>query len=376
MRLAILMSLKSPWSREAAVQLSKTAGAVHVIGVRSPQEDPNESYLKLDTSDFKLLQNCVTGVHFLDSRFRSELRYLLLAPALAKTLRRINADILLTLYGGGFSGMAFASRFRPYAVFVVGSDVLMSRGLRREMTRIFLNAAKCVFVNGNHLAERTRELAPAARLVPLHLGVDTGRFIPRRRPQAPIRIVCTRGFMPVYNNDFLIQALARMPATKQDFSLTFVSGGPLLEQSRRLADQLLPPEIRQRVEFLGGVSDDRLVEIVSSSHIYVSTSRSDGTSSSLLEALSSGLFPILSDIPQNREWVDLSSSVSNGILVPLDQPTALAEALHTAIVHERLRNSVAEYNRNLVVARADSSRNMATLADMLESIVQDKGRSA
>src|SRR4029079_13645664 len=37
--------------------------------------------------------------------------------------------------------------------------------------------------------------------------------------------------------------------------------------------------------------------------VYVSASRSDSTSQSLLEAMAAGALPVVSDIPGNREWV-------------------------------------------------------------------------
>jgi glycosyltransferase involved in cell wall biosynthesis len=325
-----------------------------------------------DGADFRRLRDHVAAIHFMQSRYRSEVRYLFLASTLKRMLGEIEAEALLCLYAGGFAAMSFASGFRPYAVYVVGSDVLMNEGLKGKLTRLFLSSASRVFVNGSYLTERTRALAPDARLVSLYLGVDTTRFSPRVRPPSPVRIVCTRGFLPVYNNDYLIQGLARMTEIDIDFRVTFASGGALLDDSKRLADQLLSPKMRSRVEFLGGVSDERLTEEVVNSHIYVSTSRSDGTSSSLLEALACGLFPVLSDIPQNREWIDSKQGSGNGILVPLDQPEALGSALHTAIVNEHWRHSVADYNRSLVLKRADSGRNMATLGATLESIVRTK----
>jgi glycosyltransferase involved in cell wall biosynthesis len=370
-RLAILMSVASPWSREAAVQLSEAGHEIHVIAFR---EDRESTYLPaidgLQSSGFRRLQDSVAAVYFLRSPTRSELRYLLLAPALRRILRQSAAEALLSLYAGGFAAMAFASGFRPYAVYVVGSDVQGSRGLKRATARISLKSASCVFANGVYLAEKVSEVVPGANPIPLYLGVNTSRFSPGQRLAKPVRIVCTRGFSPVYNNDYLIRALARMPEGQNGFTVTFVSGGPLLESARRMADDLLPPQVRSRVEFLGGVSDERLTEIVRNGHMYVSFSRSDGTSSSLLEALASGLFPVLSDIPQNREWISTGNDLRNGILVPLDQPAALAKALLEAILDEQWRSGVAEYNRNLVLTRADATRNMANLAATLEAMVQ------
>src|SRR5262249_27320585 len=149
-----------------------------------------------DSADFKRLQDSVADIHYLESPFRSEIRYLFLASTLRRMLNKINAQALLSLYAGGFAAMCFASGFRPYAVYVVGSDVLMSHGMRSKLTRLFLTSASQVFVNGGYLTEKTRALAPDARLVSLCLGVDTARFSPRVRPSSPVRIVCTRGFLP------------------------------------------------------------------------------------------------------------------------------------------------------------------------------------
>ena len=101
-------------------------------------------------------------------------------------------------------------------------------------------------------------------------------------------------------------------------------------------------------------------------HIFASLSRSDGTSISLLEALACGLFPVLSDIPPNREWLD--ERAHNAALVPLDQPETLAAALEQAILDGDLRRKAAVFNRDLVSQRADSHKIMSILASRLESM--------
>ncbi len=190
------------------------------------------------------------------------------------------------------------------------------------MARVSLNAAQAVLANGEYLAGKTRELAPRAPVQSLLMGVDTEQFSPLRERPLPVRIVCTRAFKPVYHNERLIDALQQMEGTKTEFNVTFTSHGPLLPRVRAVADRTLPPRVRSQVEFLGGVSDRILCQTVQRSHVYVSMSRSDGTSTSLLEAMSCGVFPVVSDIPPNREWIDPTKG--NGLLVPLDRPDALA----------------------------------------------------
>ena len=87
----------------------------------------------------------------------------------------------------------------------------------------------------------------------------------------------------------------------------------------------------------------------------------------MLEAMACGLFPVLSDIPPNREWVD--PAVGNGLLVPLNDPVALAGALLRAMSDKALREKAAVINRGLVLERASSRRNMAYMAERLESLI-------
>jgi glycosyltransferase involved in cell wall biosynthesis len=252
---------------------------------------------------------------------------------------------------------------RPYSVYVVGSDVLAARGIGGRLAGFALTRAARVFANGAYLAARTRDLAPGSDVSELCIGVNCEEFVAADHTVGTPRIICTRGFLPVYNNGYLIRGLAARGARKPPVPVVFVSKGPELEVVRSLADQALSPEQRAAVQFLGGVTGNELRQELSRAQIYVSLSRSDGTSVSLLEALASGLFPILSDIPQNREWI--SPDAENGLLVALDDPDALAKAIDIASSDQQRRSDAATYNRRLVRERADARTNLSALAQAL-----------
>lgn len=374
MKIVVIMSCASPWSRSAVLELITLGQSVHVVDF-APQGG-REEYLSIH-ADFQresIADFCakISDLHLLQTSSVSSLKYLAATPQLKRILASVKPDVLLTLYGGGLASLAYMSGFRPFAVYAVGSDVLMANGWRKLLGRMSLHAAGAVFANGRYLAGKTRELAPKAYVIPLLLGIDLNRWTRNEYPPEPVRIICTRGFMPVYNNEYLIEGLSRMPVDLPEFTVTFVSNGPLLSDVRHRADTLLPQPLRDKVEFLDGVSDETLKSLVGQSHIYVSLSRSDGTSISLLEALSCGLFPVLSDIPQNREWIDTHSN--NGYLVPLDHPSLLAEALTNAIRRHDIRRSASATNRHLIEAHADSHANMSLLLKELEKVLHGRGK--
>jgi glycosyltransferase involved in cell wall biosynthesis len=276
--------------------------------------------------------------------------------------------MVLALGGGGFAALTYMSGYRPYAVFTTGSDVLLARGIIRRFNSLILKSAAGVFANGRHLRNKTQELSRRKDVQALCLGADTKRFAPPAHRQAGIHILCTRGFLPVYSNEVLIQALALIPASVPYEKVVFTSSGPTMDETRRLADNTLPPAIRRRIDFLGGVSAEALVNCLRQGSIFVSMAKSDGTSISLLEAMAAGLFPVLSDIAPNREWIDPDRE--NGILVPLGQPRALAAALEKAVSDRGLRERASKFNRQLIIEQADSRRNMAVLARQLQQLAE------
>jgi glycosyltransferase involved in cell wall biosynthesis len=369
MRLAILMSLGSPWARNTATHLSRLGHQVCAIDFADAT--PDTGYLNgsawYQLESIAQLRQTLADVQVIHSRWNSHLRYLLGSQTVRRLCTQWRADLLLTLYAGGFAAAACLSGFRPYAIYAVGSDVLFVSGAKRWLTRLALERAARVFANGKFLAQKARDLAPAAQVVPHYLGVDTAKFLPAPKASAPLRILCSRGFQVVYNNSYLIQALSYLPASVPDYRLTFASGGPLLDSARRLADTLLSAEARSKVEFLGGVPEERLLQELQSAHVFVSVSRSDGTSTSLLEALSCGVYPVVSDIPQNREWID--PSLGQGILVPLDQPPVLAQVLAEAMRDPARRDQAAVLNRQTALDRADARKNTEALSSQLTTLL-------
>jgi glycosyltransferase involved in cell wall biosynthesis len=368
LKLVVLMNLSSPWSREAVIRL---AAEGHQIDVVDLSVQDRHTYLNVDhgsqAKDVQEFEESISSIKKIKPSSASNLRYIEASWKLRRILKSQKCDLLLTLYGGGFATMAYLSGFRPYSVYVVGSDVLGGGRIKKSLSGHFLEAASVVMANGKYLTERTRQLAPKARVECLYLGTDTLKFVPPSSRPGLVRIVCTRGFSEIYNNEYLIRALARIPTSTKPFQLIFAAPGPLLNQVKTVADRILPEIIRNSVVFLGGVGRDQMAELLRDAHIYTSVSRSDGASLSLMEGLACGSFPVVSDIAANREWISRESN--NGILVPLDDPEALAAALVHAMCDSELRAKAAVHNRKLILQQADSRKNMAKLGCLLDEVV-------
>lgn len=96
-------------------------------------------------------------------------------------------------------------------------------------------------------------------------------------------------------------------------------GGAELENLRARVSKLGLEDV---VEFLGERSD--IAALLADSDIYLNTSRYEGFSIAILEALSSAIPVVATDVPGNRGLVKPGQ---NGLLPPSDRPTALASAI-------------------------------------------------
>ncbi len=123
--------------------------------------------------------------------------------------------------------------------------------------------------------------------------------------------------------------------------------------------------MKDNVRFLGRVPYSEMPKYLTMSDIYVSTSLSDGTSASLLEAMASKLSLVVTNIPANREWLENEKSA---LLVPCNNPKSLAESIVKLLKGEDLRRSLATRAYELVLEKADWEKNSKLLDNLISSV--------
>ena len=147
-------------------------------------------------------------------------------------------------------------------------------------------------------------------------------------PEAGRLFLYAGPLIPRKNPELLIRAM--MSQVKQKDSLLVLGDGPLLSRCRKLANGatniFLPGSVKSITDYLE-VAD-----------ICVSASRAEGMPNTVLEALSSGLPVLLSDIQSHREILALSPAAGwlfqtdnlNGLLEKIDNITLSPENRHAA----------------------------------------------
>ena len=117
------------------------------------------------------------------------------------------------------------------------------------------------------------------------------------------------------------------------------------------------------MRFVGSVPHDKIADFLSAADIYVSTSFSDGTSASLLEAMACNLAPVVTQIDGNKEWVTDSG---NGLLVPVANSQKLAEKILLLAKEHALREKLQNKAEETVKARVNWQQNIQELTNVIE----------
>ncbi len=355
-RIGLLYSVGSPWARNLALALADAGCEIHFFSFDSIGtgigylKDVPEAHREAE-QDF-----AARGVHLhkLPLLGPGLIKYVLVAPILYRRAKALQLDALLAIYAGGFGLMALLSGIRPFAIYTVGDDILVLRGLRARLINQVLKFSSKIFAHGGHLARQTqlRTKNPVENLV---FGIDTEIFKPdlTKRP-AIMKLLCTRGFDDIYNNQYIVQALECLPP-ELDYEMVFTSSGANLGAVKRYV-ATLPEAVRRRIYFLGGVSRDRLIHELQTATILLSVSLSDGAAISVQEGMACGLFLVLSDIPSNREW--LNPEATNGQIVPLQAPLAFAQLLAKVMRYspERMLQAGID-NRELILKNCSMKTN-------------------
>jgi glycosyltransferase involved in cell wall biosynthesis len=295
------------------------------------------------------------------------LRYPLAGPGLNRELERFRPDLVDAHFVPNYGLLGAMSGRHPLVVNCWGSDLLVAADpFRRARVRWVLGRADRVFVDAANLAEAARGFGVGddrLRLIPW--GVDSRRFSfaagggARRaiRDQWPERwrsategdgpvVVSTRVLHPIYDVATLVRAWSSVCHRHPGARLLIVGDGPELENLRGLARSAAGT-----VAFLGRLPHEELPRLLSGADVYVSTSLSDSTSVSLLEAMSAGCYPVISDIEGNREWVSERSAA----FFAVGDEEVLASVLLQALAGTELEEA-GRINRLRVETDADWQR--------------------
>jgi len=265
-----------------------------------------------------------------------------------RVMREIRPSIvhvnLQSPWAGQYGILAGLTARRPVVAveqIVFGSPAGLQRGLRRVLcSRLVAHVAV-----GEGTARRIEDLIglPHGSVETIHNGVPDIALHPvdRLRP-GPIvgsvaRLHEQKGL------DVLIRALASLP----DVTVVLVGDGPERSKLERLATEL---GVRDRILIIGWVENPR--DYLPSFDVVCAPSRFEGFPLAVIEAMLARRAVVGSSVESIPEAVEHGST---GLLVPPDEPEALAQAISTLLRNRHQREAMGDRARSRALERFTSS---------------------
>ncbi|MEP3032880.1 MAG: glycosyltransferase family 4 protein [Pseudoruegeria sp.] len=177
-------------------------------------------------------------------------------------------------------------------------------------------------------------------------------------PNSPLILVTVGRFVPQKNYRLLLRIMCEL----EDAIVVVAGDGPLREAIEREIDEL---GLRKRVLLLGNLEREEIPHLLAACDLFIQTSKYEGNSNSMLEALASGSVIVAHDIPEQREvMADEGSCRVAGVLVPMDDLEVWVAEIRRLAEDSTLRQRV----RQLAMQRAKQF-NYKQMIDEYEKIV-------
>jgi glycosyltransferase involved in cell wall biosynthesis len=237
--------------------------------------------------------------------------YVAAAMEIRALVKRFRPDAINPHFASGYGfavALAGVRKSVPVVLQLWGSDILIvpqKSILHRWKTCFSLRRADCVIGDSDYVLHRAEALAVLKRRKTIVWGIEE-EFLAHSKTDfqvsKPLKIIVPRPHEEVYNNLFLLEALAPL-INERKISVTFPDFGGGVAGFRSKANEMCG----DRVQFYPKKTRREFMAFLAGHDLYLSGALSDSSPVSLLEAMGLGLIPVAADIPGVREWLNPES---------------------------------------------------------------------
>jgi glycosyltransferase involved in cell wall biosynthesis len=184
-------------------------------------------------------------------------------------------------------------------------------------------------------------------------------------PVAGRRVILLKGYQGIFGRVLTgLVALEMCKELLRDYEILVYSGE---EEAVANAVEMLAQSTGLKIRVLPRTEDyNAIMRLRGQARVSIGLSISDAASISFLETLAMGSFPIQSDRGSSNEWI---RNGETGLIVPPDDPTAVANALRIALTDDDLVNRAGEINMATARERLDFHKLKVHVRNWYESIV-------
>lgn len=253
------------------------------------------------------------------------------AMAAARSVRNVP---LVASTHGGFFHTAFASRLKQVWF--------------NTLTRASVRAYDCIGASSVGDAERFRTIADG-RVELIENGVDIDKWADASSQDAPPVLIAIGRWSSNKNLEAAFALLAALRRRDPAWRL-IVAGEPYDRHRADLDGWVAKHDVADAVEIHQGPTTEALAGLIGRSTYLLSTSDYEGFGLTVVEGLSAGLVPVLSDILNYRLFVERAGV---GLIYDTAAPAAGADAL--SVLHARMQGERAAQRSRAITGAAGYS---------------------
>ena len=221
-----------------------------------------------------------------------------------------------------------------------GSDVLVTPfegRIKRAFTKFALQYADLVTSDSYYMSDKIIEISGNEAIETFAFGLEDVDLSSEIQKDENL-IFSNRALSENYNVDAIIRWFAGLE--NRDLQLIIANDGVQREELEELSASLC---IAQQVKFVGFLTKEEQDALYKKAKYYISIPSSDSTAVSLLEAMVFGCYPIVSNLPANREWI---LDECNGSFFVEDMPLPVVDE-NVSSVNKKIINKKAIFSQSI-----------------------------
>lgn len=217
-----------------------------------------------------------------------------------------------------------------------GSDVLLipkQNAFFKYLVTQTLKNSVLVTADSQDMIQAMNTLYPQGNYKLLQYGIDPIQAIEKEKI-----IYSNRLHEPLYRIEKVIDYFKQFSAQHPDWKLVIAGTGSQTEHLKSLVNE---NNLASKTSFVGWQKKPENSAWYAKSSIYISIPTSDGTSVSVLEAMSAGCIPVVADLPVSHEWIVsekngiIEKSGENPLLKALEIDREICSKLNTDLIHQK-----------------------------------------
>ncbi|WP_027409265.1 glycosyltransferase [Anoxybacteroides tepidamans] len=273
--------------------------------------------------------------------FPGKFSYISSVFALKSFLSSFQPDILHAHYVSSYGFVGALANYHPFYVSVWGRDIYQfpqQNRVNRSIVEFTLRKADVICSTSHVMAEETKKYTDKpVEVTPF--GVDLTIFKPlEKREKETITIGTVKALSDKYGIADLIKAFAMIHQDYPQTNLMIVGDGPQRQEYEQLAETL---GIRHVTTFTGRVPNTEVPTYINEIDIFAvpSTEDSESFGVAAVEAMACGVPVVVSNVGGLPEVVKKDVT---GLIVPKENPNALAQAFRQLLSDESLRKQMGQ----------------------------------